>query len=293
MTIGLSIRKRAISVALVVAMVVGFVLMRPSHTAAIPIPPTFVAALVQALPSIATVVGKLFNPTDKKAKPTPTQKTAIDSMTSESKTGKDQLAVYAQREQVIWRLVSSSSQVSRGVSVMTAVVSDKTTLTEAEVADLNRDLTFIKAGVDSIVKSAPSSKLFVPDTVQVTAIEGLLTNAPPAVASIGEDLKYNKDADTEKALVKNLHKDLDDLDKVFKKLDEATAAEIEMIAEGLSAVSAPTQPAPTDKNAIKAAADVSAKAAFGNVSALDLQIGLANQDFKEALQKFEQKEQKF
>ena len=65
-----------------------------------------------------------------------------------------------------------------------------------------------------------------------------------------------------------------------------------MIADGLAAISVPTPPDPKDKNAIKAASDSVAKAAFGKVPALDYQIGLAHEDFNEAYQKFQKQVEK-
>lgn len=285
-------KKKVVAVASAILLSVGILLLQSTNTGAIVIPPTFAATLLQALPAIGTVVGKLFSPTDKKAKPTTAQTAAINSLTKESEDGKKQLASYAKREQVIWRIVTASSQTSRGVSVMISTASDKADLTEEEVTELNADLKFIKQGVDSIVASKPNLSLFGSDTLQLTAIQDLVSNAPPLVENITDDLKYNP-AKKNPTLIKLLHKHLQQLDAIFTELDKATAAEIQMIADGLSAVSAPTPPAPTDKNAIKAAVDKDSIKAFGNVSALDFQISLSNKDFKEALQKFEEKEQKF
>jgi hypothetical protein len=292
MKIDFNNKKRSISVGLVLALLAGLVLLKPSGTEAIPIPPTFVATLVQALPAIGTVVKNLFSPTDKKTKPTPAQTAAITSMTKESEDGKKQLAAYAKREQVIWRIVTAPSQTSRGVSIMIAIASDKPDLTEDEIAELNADLTFIKQGVDSVVASKPDLSLFGSDAVQLTAIQDLVMNAPPLVVNISNDLKYNP---TKKnaMLIKLLHQHLQQLDRIFTDLDKATAAEIQMIADGLSAVSAPTPPAPTDKNAIKLLADKNTKSAFGNVSALDSQIRLSTHELDEALQKFEKRDEKF
>ena len=109
--------------------------------------------------------------------------------------------------------------------------------------------------------------------------------------NITNDLKYSPTKKNSQ-LVKLLHKHLQELDSIFKELDKATAAEIKMIADGLSAVSAPSQPEPTDKNAIKAAAENDAKSAFGNVSVLDLRISRSSRDLDEALEKFDKKDDK-
>lgn len=292
MTIVFSAKKRVISVVIVLVLSVGVAMLKPSTTEAIPVPPTFVATLVQALPAIGTVVKNLFSPTDKKTKPTPAQTAAINTMTKESEDAKKQLTGYAKREQIIWRIVTASSQTSRGVSVMIATASDKPELTEEEIADLNADLRFVKQGVNSVVASKPDLSLFGSDAVQLTAIQDLVMNAPPLVDNIAEDLKYNP-AKKNPALIKLLHKHLQQLDQIFTELDKATAAEIQMIADGLSAISAPAPPAPTDKNAIKAAAEKDTQSAFGDVSALESQIKLSNQEFIEVLQKFEKKDERF
>jgi hypothetical protein len=291
MTIRFSVKKRVISVVSLLALSVGFAILEPPTTEAIPVPPTFLATLVQALPAIGTVVKTLFSPTDKKAKPTPAQAAAINTLTKESEDAKKQLTSYAKREQIIWRIVTSSSQTSRGVSFMIAIASDKPDLTEEEIAELNAGLRFVKQGVNSVVASRPDLSLFGSDAVQLTAIQDLVMNAPPLVDNIAADLKYNP-AKKNPALIKLLHKHLQQLDQIFTELDKATAAEIQMIADGLSAVSAPTQPAPTDKNAIKAAAEKDTLSAFGNVSALDSQIKLSNQENLFG-QKFEKKDEKF
>jgi hypothetical protein len=293
MTIGFRTKKRAIPLALTLVVAGGLVVATPIHTDAVVVPPTFVATLLKALPTIGSVIGNLFSPTDKKKTATPAQKTAIDTMTAQSDAGKKELATYAQREQVIWRLVSSSSQVSRGVSALTAATKDKSVLTEPETTTLTSMADFINAGIESIVKAAPKSSLFVPDSVQVTAIDDLLDHAPAIAASIQKDLKFSAKQDVETALVKDLHAQLAALDKIFAELDKATAAEIQMIAVGLAAVSEPNPPKADDKQGVKAAADKNAAAAFGNVSILDHQIRLANQDFDEALQKFQQKTEQF
>jgi hypothetical protein len=251
-----------------------------------------VAALLQALPTIGTVVGKLFTSADKKKQPTAEQNAAVTKMTADSEAAKKELATYAQREQVIWRLVSSSSQVSRGVSALIAATSDKATLTEAEVTQLGSISDFVKAGIDSIVKSGPKSSLFVPDSVQVTAIDDLLNKAPTLAANIEKDLKFSSKPDVEAVLVKDLHTQLASLDNIFTELDKATAAEIQMIAVGLSAVSAPAPPKADDKKGVKEAADKTSEAAFHDVNALDFRISLANDDFKEALQKSKKEEDK-
>jgi hypothetical protein len=175
---------------------------------------------------------------------------------------------------------------------MISEASDKSDLTESEIADLSSDLKFVNAGVKSVVDSKPDLTLFGSDALQLSAISDLISNAPPLVENITDDLKYSPTKKNPE-LVKLLHKHLQELDGIFRALDKATAAEIKMIADGLSAVSAPAQPAPTDKNAIQAAAEKDANSAFGNLGALDFQISLANHDFKEALQKFEKKEEKF
>jgi hypothetical protein len=293
MTIKFSSKKRFTSLTLVLVLSAGFFLLKPSNTAAVVVPPTFVAALVQALPEIGTVLGKLFNSADKKAaKPTTAQTTAINQLKKESEDGKKQLATYSKREQVIWRIVTASSQTSRGVSDMMAVASDKPDLTDSDLAELNADLRFVKQGINSIVASKPEISLFGTDTLQSSAIEELLQNAPPLADNIAEDLKYSPSKKNPE-LLKLLHRHLQELDRIFRELDKATAAEIQMIADGLSAVSALPQPAPTDKNAIKLASEKDARAAFGDVSALDFQIQLSNQDFREALQKSKQQEEQF
>ncbi len=289
MTIQPVIKTRIISVALLVIMSLGYVLLRPSTTQAI-VPPTFAAAILQALPGVETLVGKLFPTADKKAKKTEDQKATIAKMTTDSEDAKKQLATYAQREQVIWRLVASSGQVSRGVSALVSATTDKTTLTEAEATQLDSISDLVTAGIQTIVKSDPHSKLFEPDALQVSAIDDLLEKAPTLAASVSKDLKYSAKPAVEAVLVKDLHTQLTRLDNIFAALDRATAAEIQMIADGLSAVSAPAPPKSDDKKGIKAASDAASSGAFTNVLVLDNK--LSNRDLDEALEKMQKNEDK-
>jgi hypothetical protein len=170
---------------------------------------------------------------------------------------------------------------------------DKSTLTEAETASLGSTADFIHDGVEGIVKSGPKSSLFVPDSLQVSAIDDLLNNAPTLASNIQKDLKYSSKPDVEQVLVKDLHKQLDNLNGIFTELDKATAAEIEMIAEGLSTASLPSPPKPDDKQKIKEAAAKNSEAAFKDLAAIDVQIRMLNQGFTEAMQKNQQKQQQF
>jgi hypothetical protein len=271
-------KKRAISLTLAATAVFGFALLRPRTTDAVVVPPTFVASLLQALPGVEGVVAKIF-----KKDPGGDTKKAINKAKDDSNVGKTQLSTYAQREQVIWRLVSSSSLVSRAVAGLTVATSTKTTLTAGEAASLATPARFIHDGVAGIVKSGPKSKLFEPDTTQMSAIDDLLNKAPTMTDAIQEDLKYDKDPSVEQARVTDLHTQLAALDNIFSELDKATAAEIEMIADGLSTVSTPDTN-PKDATKVKEAADADSKNAFTDVTLINAQIQKLNHEFDEALE---------
>src|SRR5208337_4846907 len=109
-----SFKRHTMAVVLIVTFTITFLVFQPSPTQAV-VPVGFVTTLLQALPAVGTVIGKLLGGKS----PSSDQKKAITTLETTSNDGKKQLATYAQREQVIWRLVSSSSLISRAASGMT------------------------------------------------------------------------------------------------------------------------------------------------------------------------------
>jgi hypothetical protein len=267
MTRKFRIERRAISLALVLVLATAFELTGPSSTDAIgPLLP-FAAALIQALPAIETVVKKVIPGT-----PNPKQTQAVNDLNTAASKGKLDLALYAQRQQIVWRITKVSNHAAGGIAAMIQIAGAKTALTAAEVSQLNRQLSAVDATIKSIVDSKPEpEKVFTTDAELFTALQDLLDRGPRLVSTIKDELKYNP-KDPNPQLVSDLHQDLAVIDAIFQLLNRVTATEISMIASGLASVSATTPPAPTDKKGIKKASDDATAQVFGNVAALDLQI---------------------
>jgi hypothetical protein len=275
-----------VSIVLTVAVALVFVISEPSRTEALVVPPTFVAAILQALPAIGTVVGKLFNPTDKKpAKATPEQSAAITAMQKDSDKGKAQLVTYAQREQIVWRIVSASGGSTTNIASMLQIVSNQTKLDTGNIVDLNTQLGIVKTGVDSIVESKPVTNVFDDDAQELIAIDKVL-KCGSYITDIQKNLdKYEKKADP--SYVRAIQTDLVALQGVFTLLSDGTAVEIKLLADGLAAISAPTPPDPKNPKAVKDTSDAVASTAFGKVAALDAQMkasGIAYQNLNKQVQ---------
>jgi len=261
------LKYRVTSVAFVLSLAVCLVLIGPSSTDAIVVPPTFVAALLSALPGVEAVVSKIFTTKT----PTKDQKTAITTMTTDSNNAKAELAKYAAREQIVWKVVSATAHASNSVAVMQQIAGNKLQLSDAEVSQLNDEFGFVKGGVTSVVNSKPDLGVFGSDAPELTAIRNLISDGPTFVGNIENALKYSPAKPNAELLVL-LQKNLNLLGQVFKQLTDSTVTELEMVADGLAAASATKPPAPTDGPGIKKAGEDVSKVAFGNVIALDVPI---------------------
>jgi hypothetical protein len=111
----------------------------------------------------------------------------------------------------------------------------------------------------------------------------LTTDGPTLIGNIGNALKYNPDKENPQLLVL-LQKNLGLMEQIFKQVNDATVTEIELVADGIAAVSAPKQPSPADKPAIKEASNAAAKSAFlGDVTVLDPSIQLERVVIEESI----------
>jgi hypothetical protein len=234
------------------------------------------------LPSIGTVIGKIFG---NKPPTKGDQATAITNLTKETEAGKAELTKYAQREQIVWRVVSASGRATTSVAAMQQISGNKLQLEPADMVNLNDQFSYVKSGVDSVVASKPNLSVFDSDAPMLTAIRNLITDGPTLVTNIGNALKY--DPEKSKAnpqLLVLLQKNLGLMEQIFKQVNDATVTELQMVADGIAAVSAPKQPAATDKQAIKSAADSVAGSAFlGNLKALDDPIGKQQRALEESI----------
>lgn len=264
-------RNRALSLLLTLALTLGTLsLFAPKTEALVMLP--FVAALLKVLPSIPTILDKLKS--DKKTKPTAEQTAAINKIQSDSENSKTDLAAYAVREQIVWRIVSASGYATTSVAKMIQISGNKSALTPGDIHSLSGELGYVKQGVDVIVKSDPKTSAFGTDALQITAIDNLLNLGPPTISDIEGDLKYDPKKPEDASMVGSLQTHLQTLNNLFLGLNQATATEIKMLAEGLAAVSAPK--APKSDAEIKKASDDAAKKGFGGdsaaLTALDTQI---------------------
>jgi hypothetical protein len=235
-------------------------------TAFVP-PPGLAAVLLQALPTIGTVIGNLFK---SKPKTTPEQDAAIKKMTQDSEEGKKKLLEYAKREQIVWRIVSASGLSTANVAAMKQITEFQTSLTKDQITDLNNRWPFVETGINAIVQSKPDTSVFDTSSLQVAAINRLLLNGVALDKSITAGLKYDPDKPNLR-LLQNLQTNLKTLDEIFQTLNDSTGAEIEMIADELSAVST-TPASASDPSAVKAAGKKVSQSAFGNSQVLDQPI---------------------
>lgn len=242
-------------------------------------PPGLAAALLKALPTIGTVVGNLFNP---KAKKSPAQDAAIKKMTQDSADGQKKLLEYAKRETIVWRIVSASGLATANVAAMRQITEFQTTLTKDQITDLNNRWPFVETGINAIVQSKPDVSVFDTNSLQVSAINRLLLNGVALDKSITSGLKYDPDKPNPR-LLQNLQTNLKTLDDIFQTLNDSTGAEIEMIANELSAV-ATTPSSAADPSAGKAAGKKVAQSAFGNSEALDQPIQAMQTQLQTSLQ---------
>jgi hypothetical protein len=270
MTIRFNAFKRTLSVVLILVVAVSLSLIRPLRTNGVVVPPAFAAALLSALPAIGTVIGKLFA----SKPPTKDQAAAIKTLTAETEAGKAELAKYAKREQIVWRVVAASGRATTSVATMQEIAGNKLQLKDEELASLSDQYSYVKSGVESVVASKPDLSVFGADAPMLTAIRNLITDGPTLVTNIGNALKYNPDkTKANPQLLVLLQKNLGLMEQIFKQLNDATVTELEMVADGIAAASAPKPPAPTDKPAVKSAVDSVAASAFtGDLQGLDAPI---------------------
>jgi hypothetical protein len=262
----LSIGLRPVSVATIFALTLVFLLSGAQGTKAVVVPPTFVSALLTALPGVETLVSKIFA----SKQPTKDQAAAIKTATTDSNNGKAQLKKYAVREEIIWRVVSASDEASSNAATMSQILGTKSQLSDSEVALLSDALGHVKGGVDNVVNSKPD--LTALDGEELTRMTNLIQGGPTLVSNLEKALNKYSAKQPDPTLVDLIRKNLDQLSTIFRQLNESTVTEIQMIAQGLAAASAPAPPAPTDKTGIKTATDKVAAEAFGQLSFLDRPI---------------------
>lgn len=266
--------------------ILGLATLGPSNRTAEAIvpPPGLAVAVIQALPTIATVVSKLFG--DKTPK---NQDTAIKQLGDDSTKGKATLAQYAQREQIVWKIVSAGSLSTNHLASMVGASANQTSLSEEQILALNKDWGFVTSGFSSIVDSKPDPKYFTSDTEEMRSINDLLLEGKAFNDAIGGLLKSYADK-PDQAKLQALQTDLQDFQKLFNAVLGSTATELEMIADEIAALSVtettPTDPTkPSKTKTPKQAGAEAAQKAFAKPWILDKAISDSRAQLDIAVQK--------
>lgn len=251
------------------SVILGLVTLGPSNRTAEAIvpPPGLAAAVIQALPTIATVVKTMLG-----VKPGKEQDAAIKGLTDTSDKGKANLAQYAQREQIVWRIVSAGSLSATHLAGMVGTSANQATLSPDQTRALDKDWKFVTSGFTAIVDAKPDPKYFTSDTEEMRSINDLLLQGKAFNEDITTLLKSYEDK-PDPGKLRALQTDLQEFQALFNGVLGATATELELIGDEIAALSiTPTAPTdstkPTKKKTAKQAGEDAAKQAFGDPKGL-------------------------
>jgi hypothetical protein len=228
------------------------------------------ATLLKALPTIGTVISNLFKPTTKTTQ-TQEQKDKTTQMQAASAESMKQLQIYVKREQILATLVAASGSASGSVAKMNQIIAGQPQLTQSEMDDLNTNLwPDVTEALDNIAQSKPTTSVFDSDSLQIRAINNILSADKALKAKIALQLKYDpKKPDA--TLLKGLQANLLELETRFSDLRTVTAIELNMVADQLAAVAttspATANPEPKPKSTEDASAQMM-KLSFGDGSLL-------------------------
>ena len=232
------------------------------------------ATLLKALPTIGTVISNLFRPTTNTTQ-TNQQSDNIKKLQDASSESMKQLQTYVKREQILATIATASGSASGSVARMNQITAEQTQLTQSQMDELTTNLwPDVTEALDNIAKSNPTVSVFDSDSLQIKAINNILSADKALKEKITLQLKYNP-SKPDATLLKGLQANLLELETRFNDLRSVTAIELNMVADQLAAV-ATTSPAATNPEPkSKSTADASAlmmKLSFGQDSLLNKSI---------------------
>ena len=129
--------------------------------------------ILKALPTIGTVLEGLFKPkTD--ASPTKKQADASNQMKEASDKAMKEVGTYAQREQILSKMVAATVKATTSITTMDYLFSQGA-LSESQITLLRtQEWQAVKTALDAIAKAAPDSSVFGTDSFQISAINDIL-----------------------------------------------------------------------------------------------------------------------
>jgi hypothetical protein len=238
----------------------GAVSLAPERAEAVPVV-GLAAILQQALPTIETILGKLFG-----SKPKQDQK--LNDLQNDSKTGGKNLEVYVKRAQILSTIVGASGEASTSIANMISDIAGKTQLTETDLNDMSKsEWPKVTAALDDISGSKPDLEAFEGDTTAVLAIKRIMDKG--LSGAIKAQLTYNPSKPDPK-LVTKLQNNLIALQTRFTDVGQVAGIELQFVADGLAQVSAATQLQGDKKADVSAKATNIKKSAFGGNTSKDL-----------------------
>lgn len=232
------------------------------------------ATLLKALPTIGTVISNLFKPKTN-TKKTPEQDTNIKKMQDDSSNALKGLASYVKRQQILATLVTASGSASGSVARMNQITAGQTALSQSQLDELNTNLwPDVTEALDNIAKSTPDISVFDADSLQIRAINNILSADRALKEKITLQLKYNP-TNPDSTLLKGLQANLLELETRFNDLRSVSAIELKIVADQLAAVAATSpstaNPEPKPKSTEDAAAKMM-KLSFAEDSVLKKSI---------------------
>src|SRR5579863_1351037 len=149
----------------------------------------FAATLLKALPTLGTVISNIFTKT--KTNPNDKQKTNINQMKSETSTAMRDLTKYVKREQILGEIVGASGQASASVARMAQITAGRAVLTKAELDELKNAWPDVVEALDGIAKAKLDISVFDSDSLQIQAVNKIVSADSALKEKIAEQLKYD------------------------------------------------------------------------------------------------------
>jgi hypothetical protein len=158
--------------------------------------PTFASLFLKALPTLKTVVSKIFTQT--KTTPSSKQKPAIDALQKTTDPALSELKVYAQKELAISVIASSIGPAMVSLAKMVQISGGETPLTGDQVKHMADNLwPDVTEALDTIAHGNPlkDPSIFAGDTNAMGAIKDIVSADAAMKTKITKELTYDPKKD--------------------------------------------------------------------------------------------------
>lgn len=201
-------------------------------------------SILSALPPIATIVKSLFAPNTDATKTQKVDKAATQ-MESNATSALKNIGTYAQREQILSKVVAASGKASVSITTLDYLFSNQK-LSDATITLLGtQEWQNVKIALNSIAQAAPDPTVFGNDSEQINAINDM-RDANDVIKQQLDLQFYQVNRSTE--MVAAMRANISELAKRFNALRKAVSIELDLVAKNLAEVANSNKSA-TDKQA--------------------------------------------